>query len=1066
MGRANASANASANGSPGADAPARSMPLLRLFGPPQFEPADGGPAWVLPAEQRARLVAWLALKRGWVVRPELAALLWPEQESRLAFANLRKALHRLHGLPWAAGLRTQGQALRLDAETDVAAFEAALAGERLDEALALYRGELLAGLDEDANAAWTERLRFERERLHAAWRAAALARLQPGTLDPAAAVELAARLVQADPLDEAAVAAQMQALGRTGQVGAARAAFRAHAERLQSDLGLAPGAALRALHDSLGHGGTTFDGRAGASGGPAGDTDLEPDPADAADGAGPTGATGATRAADAAPGAPRAARSPGAAGDFVGRSVEMKRIAELLANDDCAVLVLTGPGGVGKTRLAQQAMRSLAPGFADGAAFIALEDVPTTAELGAQLAAALGLDLRGRAPALEEVRAALAARRMLLVLDNFEHLAQEAQWLDAWSRDCPRVKLLVTSRTRPVAQSAWTLPIEGLPCPEPEDGDRVEAFDAVRLFVRAARRVEPALVPAAEAAAIVDICRQVEGLPLALELAASFTRMLSCEAIASELREGTELLRMADPARPARQASMEAVFEQSWRHLVPAEREALVRLALFRGGFTAAAARSVAGVSLPVLAALADKSLLRKEGARCHLHPLLQQLALQRLDGGRPEGPERARTAAAHAQHFLRWLAETRQRLRHADPLALREADAEFDNLRAAWRFGARHGPAELLRAATYSLMTYGDHRARRVEALALLQEALEGDPAQHDERLAATLRASVAQLDVRLDRYARAEALALQALAVAERTRDLPLQQQCTNVLGTATARVGRLDDARRWFERALRHAGEAADVTHRAATFDNLALIERIRGRLDESLALGHQGLRLHREMADAGGEAQCLNNLGVVHILRGEPAAARERLQEARGLCERHGLKAIRAMVEVNLANMARSAGEADAAVAHATQGLEASLAAAQPGLAVDARQLLCAVALGRGDLAEAEGQLHAALECALPLHRAALLAHLVHLFAELLAARGEAFAAARVMAFVLDQQPGLVGRERDEAVRLLRRWTPAPQSLPAWDGPALEGLAERILAEARLRHAALTAELRGG
>src|SRR5690606_24297082 len=146
--------------------------------------------------------------------------------------------------------------------------------------------------------------------------------------------------------------------------------------------------------------------------------------------------------------------------------------------------------------------------------------------------------------------------------------------------------------------------------------------------------------------------------------------VLSCAAIAAELREGTELLRAADPSRPPRQASIEAVFEHSWRHLADAERSSLARLALFHGGFTAAAARQVADASLPVLAALADKSLLRKEGERCHLHPLLQQFALQRLDAG----PDHDRTATAHAQHFLRQWADARRALAAGQRDALRDA--------------------------------------------------------------------------------------------------------------------------------------------------------------------------------------------------------------------------------------------------------------------------------------------------------------------------------------------------------------------------------------------------------
>src|SRR5262249_40915451 len=152
--------------------------------------------------------------------------------------------------------------------------------------------------------------------------------------------------------------------------------------------------------------------------------------------------------------------------------------------------------------------------------------------------------------------------------------------------------------------SEWLVPLEGLPCPEPEDDAHAESFDAVRLFIRSARRVQPGLVPSKEIASIVEICQRVEGLPLALELAAGWTRVVSCREIAAELRQGAELLRAVDSAHVARHASIEAVFDQSWRLLSDAERSALTRLSVFRGGFTAEAARDVAAASLPVLGAL------------------------------------------------------------------------------------------------------------------------------------------------------------------------------------------------------------------------------------------------------------------------------------------------------------------------------------------------------------------------------------------------------------------------------------------------------------------------------
>lgn len=992
--------------------------LLSLFGAPVV--ALAGSTRALAFERRSQLLVYLALKRTWVGRAEIAALLWPAQDTKLAFTNLRKTLHRLQPLPEAQGLEIQGNALRYDVATDVDAFESALREQRIADAIALRRGHLLLGFDDDANDAWSGWLRFERDRLHGAWRAAAQ-RYLTGEVDPGAAIDLAARLLDADPLDDDALRQYMRWLGRAGQAARAKQAYREFVTRLADELGLAPSAELAALHDSIG--------------------DPPPPPA-----------------------AGSAALRPLTDEGFVGRTIELRRVASLLAQNDCRLLTVTGPGGVGKTRLAQRALRECAPSFRDGAAFVPLEDLVAAAELGARLARELDLALKGQADPLDQLIAALRGRNALLVLDNFEQFASDAPRLERLLAGCPRVKILVTSRVRLGLASEWLLPLAGMPVPEPEDVDELESFDAVRVFVNAAHRVAPALNPALEGPAIVEICRRVEGLPLALELAAAWTRLLSCKDIAAELERGAELLHAVDAtARPARHASIEAVFEQSWRLLGERERQALARLAVFRGGFKPEAARAVAGVAFPVLAALVDKSLLRKEGARCYLHPLVQQFAQAKLD----QGVDAASMAPAHGRHFLRHLAEAKDRVSHADPEALRELDADYDNVRAAWRFAAQHGLGDDLVRGAYSLMSYCDHRGRRLEGLELMQQAMAAERATDDPKVVPALAAPAAWLAYRLDRYAEAEALGSKALAAggsdSERNGDSTLAFQAATVLGATCFRVGRADDARRWFERALGLAKKSGNPNNIAGTLDNLGLVARGVGDLDEALRLYRQALLRHREVGDAGGEAICLNNLGVVHILRGEVDAAQTVLHDARQLSERHGLPSTRSMVEVNLANVAMKSGAAELAQTHARRGLELAEQTGQRATGIEARHVLVAAALRRGELDTARAELAAALSVSIEIGRRALLVHGVHLFAEVLAAQGAIEAAARMLAFAL-QQPALVGAERDEAVRQLHAWgAPSPQG-EDWTGPSLDDLVQRIVGETSQAYAPLIAELR--
>ena len=983
---------------------------LFLFGSPTIEYV--GESFTLPSERRSHLLAFLALKRSWVGRAEVAALLWPEQATKLAYTNLRKTLFRLQSWPYASLMDVQGGALRFEVDTDVLAFESSLRERNLADALAARRGELLAGFEDDSNEAWSSWLNFERDRLRTAWRNAAIDRLA-GDIDPAEGVELSALLLEADPLDEAALRAHMTWLARDGRSARAREAYRDFAGRLAEDLGLAPGSDLKTLHDSL--------------------------------------------ASPAALTVPLVATAPPTDADgFVGRAVELRRIATLFAGGECRLVSLVGPGGVGKSRLARRALQELGSAYSDGAAFVPLEDIASIDELGARIARELDIRLTGGQEPLAQVIAYLRTRHVLLVLDNFEHLAPDASILERLLGACERLAMVVTSRVRLALAMEWMLPLEGLPFPEVEDLDRVDSFDAVRLFVQSSQRVAPGLVPAAEAASIVDICRQVEGLPLALELAATWTRVLSCEAIAAELRSGIGLLHAVDTARPARHASIEVVFEQSWRLLSPVEREALARLSVLRGGFSPEAARAIAGASLPVLAALTDKSLLRKEGARIFMHPLVQQLAAVRLgDGEARETAERA-----HAGYFHRMLVQLRRAVGDGDRDALLWVDAEFENCKLAWRWAHTHGAADVLAKSVRTLLDFCDYRGRLNEGLSLLREAFESRTSQADSTLPARLLAAMAHLEYRLDRYADAEATATRALAA---NPDHDAKLQCFTVLGGCSLRMGRPADAKRYYERALKQAPAGIDPHNAAATLDNLALVEKAMGRYDEALRLSLQSLAQHQRLRDVAGEALCLNNLGVLYLFKEEPESAGAHLREGLSICDRHGLVSTRGLILANLAEVALLQGDLDAVGSYAGRALEVAEVAGNRALVCVLKLHFVRLALRRGDLDSARANLEASLAIASAIERPSLRLTGVFCFAEVLAAQGEPECAYLVLAYVAGH-PAMNAAERDEARARLAQWSRPAGAAPAWPGMELDELVHRIIVETGIAHAPLIATLR--
>lgn len=324
---------------------------------------------------------------------------------------------------------------------------------------------------------------------------------------------------------------------------------------------------------------------------------------------------------------------------FIGREAELCAVAELLANPACRLLTLVGAGGIGKTRLAIEVAFRVAQHFADGVCFIPLQAVPSPDLLTPAIVDALAIPRSGQADLLSHVLTYLHDKHLLLVLDNVEHLLDAIGVLTAILQAAPAVTLLVTSREVLHLQEEWLYRIDGLAVPADAHADAWANCDAVRLFVERARQVRHDLALETEAAAVVRICRLVEGMPLALEVAAAWLSTLSCAEVADEIQRSLDFLSTTLRDVPERHRSMRAVFDHSWQRLSPEERAVFMRLSVFRGGFNRAAAEVVAGATLPLLTALVGKSLLRWEfdRRRYQIHGLLRQYAAEQLAQSPPQ---------------------------------------------------------------------------------------------------------------------------------------------------------------------------------------------------------------------------------------------------------------------------------------------------------------------------------------------------------------------------------------------------------------------------------------------
>ena len=385
---------------------------------------------------------------------------------------------------------------------------------------------------------------------------------------------------------------------------------------------------------------------------------------------------------------------------LMGREQELAELGELLGRAACRLVTLTGPGGIGKTRLALAVAADQSGNFRHGAVFVPLAGVSTAQFLPQAILTALNRPVQAELAAEDQLRLLLYQQECLLVLDNYEHLLPEIGLLMEILNYAPAVKLLVTSRERLALQAEHLRDLTGLSYPpeQPTGSDASTlpstSYAAVNFFLQRARQTLPHFNPSeAEMAAIVRICRLTEGMPLALELAAAMLREQSSAEIAQKLTEGESPLASRLRDLPERHRSIQALFEHSWRLLNPSEQAVLRAISLFRGGFTQEAAQEVAQATPLLLTVLIDKSLLRRNPAgRYTMHELVRQYAHEQLvvSGALPT------IHAAFVRYFLTLSEAAKSGLEGAEPSVwMARVEQEIDNLRAVLQWLILHRPED-----------------------------------------------------------------------------------------------------------------------------------------------------------------------------------------------------------------------------------------------------------------------------------------------------------------------------------------------------------------------------------
>ena len=432
---------------------------------------------------------------------------------------------------------------------------------------------------------------------------------------------------------------------------------------------------------------------------------------------------------------------------FIGRTEELAEIRRLLT--ETRLLTLTGSGGIGKTRLALRAASELRDDFENGVFFISLAPISSSKHIVQTIAESIGFPLSTEEAPIDQLIAHLRRRQFLLVMDNFEHLPDGADILARILKNAPNVKVLATSRENLKLHGETVLNITGMDISDLEKSTGLREHDAIKLFLQSIRRVSPKFDPEADDLKhLMHICQMVDGMPLAIELAAGWMNVLSPAELASEIQRGLDILTSELRDVPERHSSMRAVFDQSWSLLNQAERDAFMRLSVFRGGFTREAGQVVSGASLPLLAGLVNKSFLRHDpiSGRFEIHELLRQYAQEQLEKTTKGGIS---ALEAHADFFAKFMEQRWEHLRdYRQKMALAEIDADLGNIRTAWRYrmdqvnaqqvrmfinsfwlvhwfhGWNHGGEELFGDAVSALSVgHSDEETETVRALALAHQ-------------------------------------------------------------------------------------------------------------------------------------------------------------------------------------------------------------------------------------------------------------------------------------------------------------------------------------------------------
>lgn len=1011
----------------GASSETNTRLALFFLGPIRVE-REGLPIDVKLAKANALLV-YLAVTGQAHSREALAALLWPEHDAAKAQSSLRSTLLALNtalGRDWLAADRRTVQLAPEAQEAiwlDTAIFNEAIDECRthghsektscaeciplLTEAVNLYRGDFLAGFSlRDSNEfdEWQsyQTEYFRREQAQALER---LVQAHVAQGHPEAALTFARRWLALDSLHELAHEQLIRLYWQAGQRAEAMRQYQACAQILQKELGVPPSDALQALYRQI-----------QKEEAPVLPKPPQPNVVEIPKPPLSPLIPIATPAPAASPA--RVLRNfPARLTPFLGRDEERAEIVRLLTQDAaCRLVTLVGPGGIGKTRLALQAAEDASGVFADGATFVSLAPVSSPEFFASTIADALKFTFAGSEALNHQLLDYLQDKSVLLVLDNLEHLLEGADFIAEMLETAPRLKVLATSQERLNLQGEWLIKLEGLSFPDDETDEQAERYNAVQLFLQSARRAQPnfTLTPI-DRIHIKRICQLVDGMPLAIELASTWVRMLSCAEIAKEIEMSLEFLAATKRNVPERHRSLRAVFEHAWKLLSEEERRVLRDMAAFRGGFPQEAAEAAANAKLPVLLSLVDRGLLRRSPTgRYHRHPVLWRYAVEKLN---TDPHDRDVAHDRHCAYYASFLHQQANELKgNAQKTALEAIETDIENVRAAWRWALTHRKAAEIWLGLEGLYRFYDMRSWFQEGADTFGEAIkllrEGAVPWPPERLAALLGKLLSRQANFCYRLGQAQASrelweeSLEMLRQAGPSEELETAfalDQLSVVIGGS----GELAEAMHMLQESLDIYRRNDDKSGLATALRHMGVVRSWSGgqaeEIDRDLS---ESLAIFKALGDLRSVSQTLNVLGVFASERHDIAEARRHLQECLRIYQELNDKRGIAMVLNNLGTLETAVGNFAEAKLMISQSIDLYRAIGNRLGVAHSQDSLAHAEIGLQHYARAREHLAESLRTTLELHHVPDAIETLYGFAVLLEKERRLSEALELVVFIVD------------------------------------------------------------